>query len=273
MNYPECTNPHCPRPSPDRAHLCKHCTDQLRGELQRLPQLADDLVDTITRIARLGARTEGRSSAETPLPWNEPAAIAGRKVDATVDSIAQAIATRRAIPVTPDQGPTCEPCSHQSCRQVRTHRHAGPTCAQPHGPCTHRSCQRIRLLQQRGTRTAQLARWISQHVDWIRRQADAAQFADAIGGSVDLLEASIEKAKQRAFAVGPCSETTPLDDGTEVLCEGTLYAVIRDLDVLLPSKLICNVCAFEVPSPKWPSWGRKTGLLKRIRRRGGVVIS
>lgn len=65
--------------------------------------------------------------------------------------------------------------------------------------------------------------------------------------------------RRRFLIVGPgglparCAEVD--DDGER--CSGSLYAVLRDVDALLPSALTCDVCGFDLPAHAWLRFGRR----------------
>lgn len=59
----------CGRPVKD-ATVCQSCVERLEYDLGQIPALADELVVTLTRQARLGGGDGGRKSAETPLVFH-----------------------------------------------------------------------------------------------------------------------------------------------------------------------------------------------------------
>lgn len=63
----------CGIPTPD-AYLCRTHTAALLADIRTIPDLLDELDTTITRQDKLLHFNDRRSSAETPLDWNEHAA-------------------------------------------------------------------------------------------------------------------------------------------------------------------------------------------------------
>lgn len=76
----------CTAPTADGIYLCKTHLEQLAGELRRVPDLADELDVTITRRDKLSPHADRKSTAESPLAWNEHAAQAAWELNATVNA-------------------------------------------------------------------------------------------------------------------------------------------------------------------------------------------
>lgn len=129
---------------------------------------------------------------------------------------------------------------------------AGPLCPQPPGRrCVHESCRR--LIQSRRPLPdgvyGVLAGFLRRHHDWIMCQYFAKDYAAEIIAAADTAFQLLNPSGTRVQRdIGPCAETG---------CGGSLYAIRRDTEDLLPSAIKCNVCGAEIPSTKWVKFGRK----------------
>lgn len=97
MPAPPCTAPQCSNPARD-GFLCDQCFATLRRDLAAVPELLQDLEITISRQDRIGDDTNGRRSAEIPLPLRLTAMEARRDLSATLAYWVQQLAPPAQLP-------------------------------------------------------------------------------------------------------------------------------------------------------------------------------
>lgn len=115
-------------------------------------------------------------------------------------------------------------------------------------------CQLV--IDERGVTTApdndrpvNTAPWLLIHLDWLEQHDEVETFA------AEVFELS-SKAFSLAFPSG--ARRIKLGECVEPDCPGTLSAVVRDTDDLLPSRVWCDVDeSHEWPADKWISLGRQ----------------
>jgi Helix-turn-helix domain len=91
---------------------------------------------------------------------------------------------------------------------------------------------------------ASLAEWLSKwHSSWLATHHDEQLVAD-MTREADAHAHTCRRLAYpngtRTFAVGPCTEHMTGEDGSRLPCTGTMTAILRDSDSLLPSELRCD---------------------------------
>ena len=145
----------CEAPTPDGIHLCRTHTDQLSADLRRVPDIIADIEVTITRQDKLAPHTDRRSTADSPLFWNERAAQAKWELGATLSAWARETASvdeddRDRL----DALPACDPS--KLARWIRRNlgaltRH--PDVGQAHDELTNAVWRARRAVDHPNTRT------------------------------------------------------------------------------------------------------------------------
>jgi len=100
----------CDRARPGDRMVCGACTAELGRALADLPWLYEQLLVTRSRLDRVGA---GGGGSDTPLPYNDRAWKASRRMSITIDRWYLSVPPR-PVP----EGPRCPSCSHPSCRYL-----------------------------------------------------------------------------------------------------------------------------------------------------------
>ena len=93
----------CGRRLPDTAVICATCRDALDRDLGDIAALWDDLQLAITRQTRMGGDSEGRRSAEKPLPFDPVASEVAWVVANTISTWVRHVVESKPCdaPVTP----------------------------------------------------------------------------------------------------------------------------------------------------------------------------
>ena len=109
---------------------------------------------------------------------------------------------------------------------------------------------------------ASLALWLGKwHALWLASHHDESLVA-ALAQEADEHAHACRRAAYpsgtRSFVVGPCTEHYTGEDGSRLECTGTMTAVIRDSDSLLPSELRCDGPEPHHLAPsEWMAVGRR----------------
>lgn len=136
----------CGQPADD-AYLCRVCTNVLRRDLNRIPDLADEL-DTV--LARQTAYLEhhGGRSADTPLPIDTRASEAAWVLRNTLGTWARVLHDERGVPLPTAahraaQGTTDDlPRGERTSNTIRTAHRPVQRCR--HTDLDHTSCHHCR---------------------------------------------------------------------------------------------------------------------------------
>lgn len=107
---------------------------------------------------------------------------------------------------------------------------------------------------------AAIASWLHRHTEWLAAHGAAGEVAD------QMAEIAHGQARRiaypngsRVFEVAPC----PVLDDDGVQCQGTIKAVLRRTDSLLPSQLVCDADDEHVwDSTRWVRLGIKLNAMK-----------
>jgi hypothetical protein len=185
----------CDRDRPGDRMVCGACTAELQRALGDLPWLYEQLLVTRSRRDRLGSGG-GRGGSETPLPYNDRAWRASRRLSIVIDRWYMRVPAR-AVP----QGPRCPGCSHDSCRYLALWQ-----------PPAH------------GT-VGELAIWLRRHTTGhFQNHPDAPQAVIEIIAAKDLALTAIDRPDPttRLYA-GRCDKAD---------CDGELYAPLDAAKVM-----------------------------------------
>lgn len=199
---PKC--PICGKPIHDNAYLCHACGDTLTKALRHIADLHSELDITLTRQAHI--TTDNTGGIPEPLqdwPDAEPGVVVqpmmfhagasevAKALDSTITTWARIILEERDMELPPIPEPPIGPthpteCKHDSCNVIRWH-----------------------MMDSEITHAA---KFIAEHVWWIRRHSEAEQaYCDLTAVSLKL-EHIIDRAEPRVYA-GPCN-----------VCHKDLYA-------------------------------------------------
>lgn len=164
----------CGRPV-DGATLCNGCTAALVADLQAVPDLAAELDVTLARQARFGERNGGRS-AEKPLPYDVRASEAGWVLRNTLTTWARVIV--------------------EEWGQNGAQRHGDGLTAPGRYPGTSQDVM-----------TAEMALWLTGHINHIRTHPAAGEASEEIRGAVQQARDAVDAPANRArIPIGPCPE-------------------------------------------------------------------
>jgi hypothetical protein len=152
----------------DNAQLCRKHAARLVRQLSQVPALVNDLIVTITRQDRLASHSETKSSADTPLAWNESASHAMVDLNATLNGWALAVA------------------------QVLGDNHDGDPLTTTRVPAHD---------------TTAVARWLHRHILALIAHPEAGRAHTELNATVRRARDATDRPDIRArFAVGPCPE-------------------------------------------------------------------
>ena len=165
----------CGRPMPGNRTLCAACHSDLTRALNDTPFYAAHLEVAFARLGVLGDNA-GRRSADPVVPFHSPASSMAADLHTTLTHWATQLATP---PKTPIYGPTCPP------------------------PCKHASCKAVRRTRPHGTRSADIARWLTLHLDQLHRRTDAYLMAADIIAITNAAARMIDRPADLVYA-GPC---------------------------------------------------------------------
>ena len=121
----------CHAPTGDDGNLCRTHTGALLADLRAVPALLPELEVTLTRQDKLLLFNDRKSTAETPLQWNENAAQVGWELAVTLQVWAEDIAEQdederdRLADVDPRDLPALCAWLKRSIDTIRRHPHAG----------------------------------------------------------------------------------------------------------------------------------------------------
>jgi hypothetical protein len=163
----------CTRPVGD-AFLCGGCTAQLKATLDSLPDLAAELDTTITRQA-VTTQRGGPRAAEKPLPFNAAASEAAWVLRNTLSGWARVIAEEVLAGAENGLGTING--------AIRSPRKGD------------------------AVTTAQIALWLSAHLEQLRHHQAAGEAHDEIRGAAQAAQRAIDHPRNRhQFPVGPCPD-------------------------------------------------------------------
>jgi ribosomal protein L37AE/L43A len=206
------TTPVCPicgKPIHDNAYICRLCGQTLTTALNHIADLHSELDVTLTRQAHIGSTNGPAQPPEVdpdPQPKNvilwgvavqqNPFHIGASKVAQdvgnTISTWARVILEERRmeLPPIPEPpiGPVCNPteCKHQSCTVIRWH--------------------------VKDSETVHAAKFIANHVWWLRRRPEAPEAYSDLLAVASQLERIIDNPPTLKYA-GPCN-----------ICRKDLYA-------------------------------------------------
>lgn len=97
-----------------------------------------------------------------------------------------------------------------------------------------------------------LARFLRRHHPWSVARPWAGDYADEVTALTSEGHRICYPSRARRVTCGQCIEVV---SGRR--CEGTLTAVVRQTDDLLPSEIVCDACGQEVISNQWIKYGQR----------------
>lgn len=225
-----CILPH--RRDPDRARnagpgllVCLGCRGDLHRALVDLPALYDGLIERHVRSGLPSAGQRVSGSATRPIPHNEDVGDVRGRVRFELAAWSASVAEQRAVTAPDSRSPSV------TARFLLRHLEW--------------------LLSTDGWRTVE--------GKTVARDETVTVFADTVRELRRDAYGLLYPTGRRRFDVGPCPEiVTPASATTEaVTCPGTLVALLRPDDDLLPSSWSCETCGMELPASRWASYGRR----------------
>ena len=218
QHAPDCGTDGCvgclPRVAVDGLRLCGMHVDNLARDIDACPALHADLALVLAASERPGERVSGGLGGSLSL--NERATVARHAVRHVLVSWALLVASERGVSV-PARVITWTEVQERPSPEfigpmplVELSRHEEPT---------------VRLI----------AVMLGRHVQWLSAHPAAGECADGFAERVAEARRVAYPTGARVFVVGPCPAQG--DDGR---CEGQIRAVLRRVDALLPSELLCS---------------------------------
>lgn len=99
--------------------------------------------------------------------------------------------------------------------------------------------------------------WLARSHDWSCASQMAATYVLQLDRLTRRAHALAYPNGTRVYPVGPCTGHTTSTEGERVPCTGTLHAIIRDTESLLPSQLACDAPESHTFAPhEWMGLGR-----------------
>ena len=209
-HWDDCNTPDCrgcqPRLAADQSRLCHVCGRRLGEDIGTLAELHGEL-----ELVLAGAQSIGEKIASKPGPrLPNPAAVDARtEIRHTLVSWTLLVAEERGV-----SKPT---------RKAIQERPAGFI-----GP--------MRLVRVVDESTEGVAAFLRRHVDWLGASDYADEVADEFSSLVGRARRVAYPNGNRVIEVGNCTRET---DGQP--CEGVIKAILRRVDSLLPSQIVCDV--------------------------------
>lgn len=110
---------------------------------------------------------------------------------------------------------------------------------------------------------AGLARWLTTHADWLAAHEAGKDCADEMARHARLIRDLDRGYHARRFQLGPCVEDVHDEAGVETYrCTGSLWALMRQEDDLLPDKVACDAVEEHVWRPgEWARLGVRMGMV------------
>lgn len=106
-----------------------------------------------------------------------------------------------------------------------------------------------------------VAGFLITHAEWLAEHEAGEAAVDEVrswaGRCIDITERN----QVRRYRIGPCPERTEDEDGADLgPCPGTLYALIRAADTMLPKYVVCDGPQLHTWDPwQWKALGKALG--------------
>lgn len=104
-----------------------------------------------------------------------------------------------------------------------------------------------------------MARWVLRNLTWYAGREWVDEMARVFGETVDEAVIAVQPDRAHRVEIGPCPERTIDAQGEDTgVCSGTLFALIRPADSLLPSFIACTTDPNHVwRADTWHALGRR----------------
>lgn len=99
--------------------------------------------------------------------------------------------------------------------------------------------------------------FLRRHLDFCCQQAWADEMATEILELGRRAWSLLNPSGIRRIEIGRCHEQDEDEDGLLHQCAGTLSALVRKSDDLLPSSIRCDSCGVEITADRWLTYGRQ----------------
>lgn len=223
-HWPDCQNGECngcqPRLAADGLNLCGPHRDWLPQDATKAAELYVELTSVLAGSGHPGEKTSG--TPERGAKLNPRAVEARHTIRAVLSSWCRLIAEERGI--------------HPPKRRVvklLPMDFIGPA----------------PLVWTVDDTPAAMGAYLARHADWLAAHPAASEVSEELHDLVTLAHPIAYPTGARVFPVGPC-----LHHG----CEGTIKAILRRVDSLLPSSLVCDVDDTHTwPADQWLTLGRR----------------
>jgi hypothetical protein len=121
---------------------------------------------------------------------------------------------------------------------------------------------------------ADMACWVGRNLTWYAGREWVDEMARTFATTVDEAKAAIQPDRARRMEIGRCPERLTDDEGQDAgVCTGTLFALIRPADSLLPCDIRCTTDGeHRWTADQWHALGRRlngTGHADLARRVAG----
>lgn len=99
------------------------------------------------------------------------------------------------------------------------------------------------------------------HAEWLADHDAGSAAVDEIRSWAQRCLDIVERNRVRRYRIGPCPEQTEDEDGTDMgPCCGTLYALLREDDRVLPRAVVCDGPQLHTWDPwQWRALGKRLG--------------
>lgn len=209
-----------PRLAADGLNLCQPDRDRLGDHATRAAKLHTELALQLVAAGGPGEKTSGTPTRGATL--NDRAAEARTTVRAVLASWCRLISEERGIRLPSRLRVEELPLGF-----------IGPPAIRPHVDDTPNA----------------MGAYLSKHADWLAAHPAAGECSDELADLIRMAHPIAYPTGARVFEVGPCVE---LD------CAGTVKAILRRVDALLPSSIVCDTDpAHAWPADQWLTLGRK----------------
>jgi len=106
-----------------------------------------------------------------------------------------------------------------------------------------------------------VAGFLITHSEWLVDHEAGRDACSEVGRWAQQCLDIVERNQVRRYRIGPCPERTEDEDGTDLgPCPGTLYALIRAADTMLPKFVVCDGPQLHTWDPyQWRELGRRLG--------------
>lgn len=106
-----------------------------------------------------------------------------------------------------------------------------------------------------------VAGFLITHAEWLAEHEAGSAAVDEVKTWAQRCLDIVERNRVRRYRIGPCPEQTEDEDGSPLgPCPGTLYALLREDDKVLPRAVVCDGPQLHTWDPwQWRALGKRLG--------------